>query len=296
MPYNSAKCYSYWIGHSDTRFVQVMERESFDVLVDEDRQIVLLKWWGFQRDHLIHDVPALMEYAEQEKLLDHNLIIDVTWSRGGAWGAYVIQRLVDEPFRATFGNVRISDAGRARIGREANRGVRGDEPDIFGLNLSYRWRIDWARTDSREAVERGDEYTPPVPFHLAHLPKDSDGILHPAPVHFGGKVAIINGRTTGGSQLDQFMAILVDNDLATFVGVPTGGFSNTWEYEEVLYFPKTSKPVVEFMWNIGHTLRPNGEILEGNPAQPDTYLPITRENYRNYGQVLIDEAIATFER
>ena len=66
-----------------------------------------------------------------------------------------------------------------------------------------------------------------MPFKLAHLPKDSDGIMQPAPVHFSGRIAVINARTRGGSHLDQFMAMFVDNDLVTFLGVPTGGFSNT---------------------------------------------------------------------
>ena len=97
------------------------------------------------------------------------------------------------------------------------------------------------------------------------------------------------------SHLDQFVAMFVDNDLATFIGVPTGGFSNTWEGEEVFYFPGTARPVVRFYWTIGHTIRPNGEVLEGNPAQPDIYIPITRDNFRGYHQLLLDEAIAALD-
>ena len=51
-----------------------------------------------------------MEYAEREQILDYDMIIDVTFSGGGSRGAYAIQRLVDQPFRVTFGNVRLSDA------------------------------------------------------------------------------------------------------------------------------------------------------------------------------------------
>ena len=274
-------------------FVEVMERETFNLLVDESREIVLLQWWDFELDELIEDIPALMEYAEAGDLLDYDMIIDVTWSGGGRGGAYAIQRLVDRPFRTTFGNVRLSDLGKARIERMAGWTPLTDAPDIVGLNLSNSWLIEWARTDGKEAIDRGDEYTPPVPFKLAHLPKDSDGILQPAPVHFSGRIAIINARTWGGSHLDQFMAMFVDNGLVTFVGVPTGGFSNTWEDEEVLYFPGTTRPVVEFAWTIGHTLRPNGDILEGNPAQPHIYIPITRENYQDYQKILLDTAIDT---
>ena len=223
------------------------------------------------------------------------MIIDVSRSGGGSRGAYAIQRLVDEPFRVTFGNVRLNDLGKERVEREAKRQPDTSAPNIFGLNLSRSWRIDWARTDATEAIRRGDEYTAPVPFKLARLPKDSDGILQPAPVHFSGKVTIINARTWGGSHLDQFVAMFVDNDLATFIGVPTGGFSNTWQDDEVLYFPGTARPVVRFYWTIGHTIRPNGEVLEGNPAQPDIYIPITRDNLQEYHQLLLDEAIAVLD-
>ena len=154
-----------------------MERRNFNVLVDESRGIVVLRWWDFEMDDLalVQDINALMEYAEDEDLLDYDLIIDVTYSSGGSGGAFVIQRLVDRPFRTTFGNIRLSDLGQERVNRYRNRTADGSTPDIFGLNLSRSWLYDWVRTDATEAIDRSDEYTSPVPFKLAHLPKDSDG-------------------------------------------------------------------------------------------------------------------------
>lgn len=291
LPYRDG-CYGLGFSAFYPGFDVVMQRENFNVYLDRSRQIVLLQWLDFEYS-LIQDIPDLMDYAEREELLDYDMIIDVTWSGGGSRGAYAIQRLVDEPFRVTFGNVRLSDLGKERIQRYADSEPDTSQPDIFGLNLSRSWLYEWARTDAMESIRRGDEYTPAVPFKLAHLPKDSDGILQPAPVHFSGEVAIINARTSGGSHLDQFVTMFVDNDLATFIGMPTGGFSNTWEGYEVLYFSDTGQPVVEFMWSIGHTIRPNGEILEGNPAQPDVYMPLTRDNFQDYHQTLLDTAIAT---
>ena len=90
--------------------------------------------------------------------------------------------------------------------------------------------------------------------------------------------------------------MFVDNDLAVFAGVPTGGFSNTYEEDEVLYLPDTRRPLVEFQWSIGHTIRPNGDVLEGNPAQPDIYVPVTRQNYGEYHRMLLDEAMAALDR
>ena len=293
LPYNYG-CYSLNSRHSTAGFVEVMQRENFNVWLDRSRQVVLLQWLDFEYS-LIQDIVDLMKYAEREQILDYDMIIDVSWSSGGSRGAYAMQRLVDEPFRVTFGNVRLSDLGKERVEREANRQLDTSAPSIFGLNLGRSWLIDWARTDAMEAIRRGDEYTPPVPFKLAHLPKDSDGILQPAPVHFSGEVAIINARTWGGSHLDQFTAMYVDNDLATFIGMPTGGYSNTWEGDETLRLPETGRPLAQFMWSIGHTIRPNSEVLEGNPAQPDHYIPRTRDNFQGYHQMLFDTALAALD-
>jgi hypothetical protein len=271
-------------------FSTVMERFNFNVLrPDDGRPIVLLQWLDFEYE-LIQDVMDLMEYAEAEGILEHMLVIDVTDSSGGSRGAYAIQRLVAEPFKTTFGNIRISDAGEAMIREWAAEEDDLDAPDVLGLNESGSWLHEWARTDALEAVRRGDDYTPATPFKLAHLPKESDGILHPAPVHFSGPVAIIGGPR-GGSHLDQFVSMFADNDLAFTIGMPTAGYSNTWEAEEVLYFPGTDQPVVQFMWNVGHTLRPNGEILEGNAVQPEVYVPLTRENFRTYHRDLLNAAL-----
>ena len=295
LPYDS-RCRYYRFDNPYPEFVEVMERRNFNVFIDRSRDLILLQWRRFDLPELIKDIPALMEYAEREDILDYDMIIDVSVSSGGSGGAYAIQRLVDQPFRPTFGNVRLSDLGKARIERYASRQPIADAPNIFGLNLSRSWLHDWARTDATEAIRRGDEYTPSVPFKLAHLPKDSDGILQPAPVHFTGEVAIINGGVWGGSHLDQFVAMMVDNDLAVFIGMPTGGFSNTWEGDEVLHFPFTGRPVARFQWTVGHTIRPNGEVLEGNPAQPHIYLPLTRENFQEYRRALLDTAVAELSR
>ena len=285
LPYGDPDTHSVRLEPEYEGFEPEMERENFHVHVSEADRIVLLQWLDFERS-LIQDVMDLMELAERDELLDHDLIIDVRRSSGGSFGAYAIQRLVSQPFRTTFGNVRISDAGEALIERFQNLEVDDSAPDIFGLNLSRSWLIDWARTDAAEAIRRGDDYTPPTPFKLAHLPRDSGGTLEPAPVHFRGR-AVILGGPHGGSHLDQFVSMFADNGLATVIGMPTGGYSNTWEHEEVLTFPGSDRPVAEFMWNIGHTLRPNTEILEGNPVVPDVHFPLTRENFRTYDEDLL---------
>ena len=142
-------------------FEMVLERENFRVHVNGNEQIVLLQWLDFEFS-LIQDVLDLMELAERDELLDFDLIIDVRGSSGGSFGAYAIQRLVSQPFRTTFGNVRLSDAGEELIERFQNLEIDESAPDIFGLNLSRSWLRDWARTDAAEAILRGGR------LHAAH--------------------------------------------------------------------------------------------------------------------------------
>jgi hypothetical protein len=91
--------------------------------------------------------------------------------------------------------------------------------------------------------------------------------------------------------LDQFASIVIDNKLGPVIGMSAGGYSNTWEWEETLIFPISKKPVVRYMWSIGHTIRPNGEVLEGNPAKVDEYIPVTAENYLSYYSILLSRAM-----
>jgi hypothetical protein len=153
------------------------------------------------------------------------------------------------------------------------------------------WLMAWLEEDVMGALARGDAYTNAVPFKLAHAPRESDGLLRPAEVHFGGPIGIISGPQ-GGSHLDQFVSIIVDNGLGPVVGMPPGGYSNTWEWEEILELPGTDRPLVGFMYSIGHSIRPNGGILEGNPAAVDEWIPLTAENVESYYPLLLERVLA----
>ena len=257
---------------------------------DDGKKVLLLDWYGF-RENLVADMDRLVEYAAEHKMLDYAIIWDGTRSRGGSKGAYALQRLSPEPFKTTFGNLRISDITepfiqdrRARFNKRkmTDKGVTETVDD-------GSWLMDWLENDVAQAVNDGRSYSDNVPFKLAHLPKHSDGILQPADVHFTGKLVCFFGPY-GGSHLDQFAAQVIDNNLGWTIGMSAGGYSNTWEWNETLVFTISKKPVVEFMWSIGHTIRPNGEILEGNPARMDEYIPVTRNNYLTYTESLLESA------
>ena len=242
------------------------------------------------------DMDRLVAYASENDLLDHVLIWDGTRSRGGSKGAYAIQKLSPKPFKTTFGNVRISDITEAFIQKKqedfAERKI--EDAGVKETIDDDTWLMEWLETDVMAAISNGDVYSNNVPFKSAHLPKDSDGILQPAEVHFRGPLVCLFGPH-GGSHLDQFAAMVVDNKLGYTIGMPTGGYSNTWEWEEDLHFPISGKPVARFMWSMGHTIRPNGEILEGNAAEVDEYVPVTRENYLSYYELLLKKAFEYLE-
>ena len=267
---------------------------TFDLHVPDDGAAdhVVLLWRGF-RETMVPDVDRLVEFAAEEGLLDRILVMDVTRSRGGSLGPYAMQRLQPRRFRTTFGNLRLSDVVLPFVEEKRADFARQDINDsgVPEIIDDGSWLMDWLETDVLAGLDSGDAYTNDVPFKSAHAPKDSDGILEPAPVHFRGPLVLISGPS-GGSHLDQFVSIVVDNGLGAVVGMPPGGYSNTWEWEEVLHFPGTDRPVVRFMWNIGHSIRPNGEILEGNPAAVDEWIPLTADNVTVYYELLLGRALA----
>ncbi|MCH7563547.1 MAG: hypothetical protein IH968_06970 [Gemmatimonadetes bacterium] len=269
----------------------VHETVTYDLFVDDARRVVVLVWTGF-RETMIEDVDDLMEIAQERGLLDYAMIVDVTRSGGGSRGAYAVQRLQGKPFKTTFGNLRISDVTKPFVEDRRAAFARRELTDggVPETMDDGTWLMEWLEEDVLPALERGDAYTNNVPFKSAHAPKDSDGVLEPASVHFLGPFAVISGPS-GGSHLDQFIHQVVDNDLGPVVGMPPGGYSNTWEWEEVLTFPGTDQPVVAFMWNIGHTITPGGEIAEGNPAEIDEWIPLSADNVENYYAMLLEAAL-----
>ncbi|HKJ02297.1 MAG TPA: hypothetical protein VJ997_07575, partial [Longimicrobiales bacterium] len=285
-----------WHGASGPRYPGLTLARStvtWDLLVPtDDRRFLVLVWTGF-RETMVADVDTLVALARREGLLDCAVIVDVTRSGGGSLGPYAVQHLQPRAFKTTLGTLRLSDVivpfieGKRRdfAAHDINDGGVPETVD------DGSWLMDWLEHDVLAALQRGDVHTAPVPFKLAHASKDSDGVLPPAPAHFRGPFAVISGPS-GGSHLDQFNAIVKDNGLGPLVGMPAGGYSNTWEWEEVLTFPGTDRPVVGFMYDIGHTIRPDGEVLEGNPAQVDEWIPLTARGAADYYSRLLDAALA----
>jgi hypothetical protein len=210
----------------------------------------------------------LVEHARARGLLAHDLIVDATESSGGAGAPELLRRLSGKPFKTTFGDVRLSDV-----------------TDAFSRRVKPAVR-DWIRA----AAAQGKPYTDPAPFKLQYFGAGQDGVMPPHDLRFSGRLVFIF-FPDGGSQLDQMAAMVIDNDLGHSLGMATGGFSNTWEWREPVASPVTHAPLLGFMWTIGHTFRPNGQILEGNPARPKELVVMTAANYLGYFDDLVLRAL-----
>jgi len=284
-----------WAGHSDPAyegFRLEWSTPTYDLYLPlEGQPALILQWHRFESNSLMEDVDRLVAFGAEEGFLDHAIIFDATRSGGGSLGAYAVQRLQPKPFKTTFGTLRLSDVIEPFIQEKREEFAARSVFDSGGPETvdDGNWLMDWLENDLIRALEAGDSVTVPVPFKLAHAPKGSDGVLQPAPVHFRGPLVVLSGPN-GGSHLDQFMSIVADNDLGHIIGMPAGGYSNTWEWTEVLSFPGTNQPVLSFMWSIGHTIRPNGEVLEGNPAPVDEWVPLTARNAGSYYEILLSRA------
>ncbi|MBI4540405.1 MAG: hypothetical protein HY704_12960 [Gemmatimonadetes bacterium] len=290
-----------WQGHGEREYpgftrapgIGTYDTYTLYLPTDPNLRIVLLQWHGFAPD-LVEAVDRLMEYAEQHGLLDRHLIVDNTrgggGTGGGRWeqsrGAYAIQRLQPRPYRTTFGNLKVSDEMTRRT-EELIQQIRAKRAPI---SREERWLLEWLEEDVRQAIEEGRRYTNDVPHKLYAGSKWSDGIVEPAPVHFRGGLTLWLSPF-GGSHADQFAAIVRDNELGYTMGMPEGGYSNTWDLVTVLRFPTSGRPIVGYMWSLGHTIRPNGEMLQYNPAEPHEYIPQTRDNYLEYHKNLLERTL-----
>jgi hypothetical protein len=233
--------------------------------------------------HPLHPASALgtvadpMDFVEAQGFLSHDVVVDTTLSSGGSGAPLLIERFADAPFQATLGNVRCSDI-----------------LDDFAATRSGAV-LDWLVTDVIPACNAGAAYSENVPFKLQFEGKDEDGILDPHETRFTGNAVLLTGPEAG-SQLDQFTAMWIDNGLGLSMGMPSGGYSNTWEWFEPATFPDDGSYVVWFAYSIGHTIRPNGEVLEGNPARPLIHYPLTEANFRTYFGDLFAAALSSLEQ
>lgn len=251
--------------YSQFGFEQIFDDHLNSALyVNHNKKLALIEWYHFEETR--EGVEDLISAAQLNGVLGYDLIVDATHSGGGGNSALFLQVLSSTSFKTTFGNVRVTDNEFAQANAQRyNSSVK-------------KWIMD--------AINSGQDYTDNEPFKLRLFPRGSNGIMKPAKSRFYGKIVVMF-FTQGGSNLDQFAAMIADNPQLNIhtIGMPTGGYSNTWEWGEDIELPNGS--TIEFEWDVGHTIRPNGEILEGNPAIPQEIIPFTSDNYETYFYDLI---------
>jgi hypothetical protein len=204
-----------------------------------------------------------------------------------------------------FGNLRISDITLPLVQQLRDRAVKAVAQDAhtarptlardITMPDSGQYLIDWLDKDVAAAIRAKQSYTNNVQFKSQFLPKTTDGYLYPAKEHFTGPMVLLTAPSAC-SGADQFAAMFIDNELGLSVGMPEGGCSNTWEWDETLRFPISGKPVAMFSWTVGQSIRPNGAVLEGNSALPRVSVPLTRDNYAKYYEILLGHALSYIEK
>ena len=240
--------------------------------VNNSKKTAIIEWYHFEETE--QGIQNLINVAKNKNILNYNIIVDATHSGGGSRSALFLKRLASTPFKTTFGNIRVTDTEFATT--NANNHSASVK----------NWILD--------AVSDGEDYSSNEPFKLQLFARGSDGIMNPSNDRFTGNIVVLF-FPLGGSNLDQFAAMIADNPQLNIhtMGMPTGGYSNTWEWGETISLPNGNN--IYFEWNVGHTIRPNGEILEGNPAIPNEVIPFTADNYETYFSDLLKKAISHLE-
>lgn len=285
-----------WQGHSEREypgFSAVEELAGYEtyrnVYLPDDGQlpVIIIDWFGFRGD-LLDAMDHLMDYAEQHGLLDHHVIVDATRSRGGSNGGYALARLQPEMFRTTQHNLMVSDVSEQWVRDRIERWQENPPEPERGQNPVYE--REWVENDALKAMEADQYFTNNAPFKGVQPPW-GDAYIQPADRHFTGELTVWLAPH-GGSHLDQFATQVKDNDLGHIMGMAAGGYSNSWSTSSVLRFPTTGEPIVEYEWSMGHSIRPNNkETVQYNPAQPDEYIPQTRDNFFDYHPMLLDRTL-----
>ena len=286
-------------------FQHVFSRPAFDLYVSTSQKVFLLQGHSFFSKTIVADLDHLMAHARTNDRLDYAVIYDLTRGGGGDFEEYALQRLQSRPVKIMFGNLRISDITTPLALQLRDRAMKAvaqaadPAPPILAREVtmpdSGRNLIDWLDKDLASAIRAGQAYTNNVQFKNQFLPTTSDGYLYPAKEHFTGPMVLLTAPSAC-SGADQFAAMFIDNELGLSIGMPEGGCSNTWEWDETLKFPISGKPVAGFSWTVGQSIRPNGEVLEGNSAVPRMFVPLTRDNYAKYYDILLGHALSYIEK
>ena len=261
-------------------FETVLETGSFDVLKHASREVLLLLLHAFDTD-LVDDVHELELFLTDEELWEHDFIVDATEARTGGTASPVplLRVLAKEPFHPCSGQVRISDLVEEYSDVMRRREGRDSEA------------VRWIQEEVQAAADAGDEWSPATPWPPGVTQGDSEGLLRPAELHVQGNVVYLFSSEVDGV-VDQLSALVIDGGLGWSIGTPTGGRGTDWRWSETLELPGTDKKIAAFMWSIARIVRPNGELLDGNPPTPHDPIAVTAESWAGWYTSVLERALA----
>jgi len=257
-------------------YANILDRPHCRLWEHNTENRIIINWMGFNIDDaatdLEEDIAALVSEAEKRNMLDWDVILWAPFCSGGSNSPKVVQILTNRYFKTTFGNIRLSDLTKS-------------------YNFSGTKIDNWVEEEAKSNAD----YTSNQPFKLRHAGIGENGVIPPADKSFTGNMVAVFSSLSG-SNYDQFASIIIDNNLMLTLGQPTGGYSNTFEVpgrcrdDLIITCPETGEELVIWQWSVGHTIRPNGEVLEGNPAEPHFIYDLTAENHQTYWDDLLSKA------
>jgi len=183
------------------------------------------------------------------------VLLDVRENTGGGTGHQVLGLFIPCAIRSTS-RVAVS-VPLLRSSASFRAGV-----------LRFASSDETARALSKE-LEAGRAVSSPVSFQCNARTCQTEFLVRPARARPPLPVALLIGPTCM-SGCDQFAAMFADNSVGPVLGQPTRGASAPFRLPWPL--PLANGTSASVTLNVGQTLRPNGEVLEGNPVKPTAFV------------------------
>ena len=206
------------------------------------------------------DVEHLGAYLRTRQGEFSRVLVDVRDNPGGGVNLPLLRLLATKPFRTTTRGVAARPLlTRDPEFREAALSMSASPAMIAQLKKDLD---SGAAETSRFSFDCRSEACP-----------GSEANAEPDPQHLTLPVVVLSGPACISS-CDQFVAVVADNGLGKLVGLPSAGASAPFRAPRK--FTLANGQTFSITLNVGLTWRPNGDALEGNPAQPDLVFPLGR--------------------
>ena len=197
------------------------------------------------------DLERLGDYLKSMNPRFGRLLIDVRENGGGPIAQRLTELVADKPYKATWSVTVLTPLLRRD---KEFRAAAYHHPESGKEAMTLR------------ELDSGAERSSPHAFICkteACGPREGDGKPSALGLHY--KTALLTGPYCISS-CDQFAAVFLDNGFGEVVGLPPAGASSPTRADARLKL--ADGETFSMTFSFGVTYRPNGEVLEGNPARP----------------------------